>query len=42
MDPRLKEGIDKIQNDFIRYIIEYLKTGVFNQPNVKKTMEAYS
>jgi hypothetical protein len=42
MDANLREGISFIENDFIKYVIEYLKTGVFNKPNNKKTIEAYS
>ncbi len=42
MDSVLKAGIELIQNDFIRYVIEYLKTGNFNQPNNRKFIEAYS
>ena len=42
MDPVLKQGIDLIRNDFVSYVIEYLKTGKFNQPGNKKFIEAYS
>ena len=42
MDANLREGIAFIENDFIKYVLEYLKTGVFNKPNNKKTIEAYS
>lgn len=42
MDPVFEEGLNLIQNDVVRYVIDYLKTGSFNQPNNKKFIEAYS
>lgn len=42
MDAIVRDGINMIQNDFVKNVIEYLNTGVFNQPNTKKTIEAYS
>jgi len=42
MDPVFEEGVNLIQNDVVRYVIDYLKTGNFNQPNNKKFIEAYS
>lgn len=42
MDTAFKEGIKLINNDFVRYVIDYLKTGKFNQPTNKKFIEAYS
>jgi len=42
MDSILQAGVNLIQNDFVKYVIEYLKTGHFNQPNNRKFIEAYS
>ncbi len=42
MDPILKAGIDLIQSECVKYVIEYLKTGHFNKPDNKKLVEAYS
>jgi hypothetical protein len=42
MEAKLIEGIKMIHEEFITNVIEYLKTGIFNQPKLKKTMDAYS
>ena len=42
MDSILKAGIDLIQNGYVQYVIEYLKTGHFNQPNNAKFVVTYS
>lgn len=42
MEKKLQEGVDTIKKDYVDNVIEYLKTGVFNQPSNKKFMGAYS
>jgi len=42
MDPFLKSSLQYIQKDYIDHIINFLQTGIFNQPSTANILTAYS
>jgi len=42
MEGSFEAGVALIDNDYIKHVLEYLKTGIFNKPNNATFMTAYT